>query len=67
MGGLSIVTGGIATLTATSAYLLRKQLPLPLLVVLAHAAVTGFAISASSCDALCDNTTWLLGKVLHSP
>lgn len=64
MGGLSIVTGSAATLTAAGAYLLRHHLPAPAVAVLVHAALSGFIVSIASSDALYARTPWILGKVI---
>lgn len=64
MGGLSIVTGSAATLTAAGTYLLRHHLPAPAVAALIHAAISGFIVSIASSDALYAKTPWILGKVL---
>lgn len=63
MGGLSLVTGGAATLTATTAWVLRNHLPYPALVALVHAACTGFVVSIASSDAVSDQTASITQKV----
>jgi hypothetical protein len=63
MGGLSLVAGSLASATAVSAVVFRSRLPVPLLFVLGHAALTGWIISVSSSDYFGNRTAGLLGKV----
>jgi hypothetical protein len=63
MGGLCITVGAISAGVAAGTFALRHRLPTFALLVLTHAAASGMIIAASSSDALCDQTTWLLGKV----
>ena len=63
MGGLTLSVGAITTGVAVGTFVLRHRLPTAALVVLGHAIASGGLIAAASSDALCDRTTWLLGKV----
>lgn len=63
MGGLSIVAGSLASAAAVSAVLLRGSLPVPVLFLLGHAALTGCFIAASASDTFGERTSGLLGKV----
>ncbi|KAK9823004.1 hypothetical protein WJX81_005381 [Elliptochloris bilobata] len=59
---LSGLVGGIATLPAVLAVLLRRHAPLPVTLVLCHIALTGFAVSIAASDAMAADSTGLLGK-----
>jgi hypothetical protein len=63
MGGQSILLGIVGAGASTGILLLRNRLPVPLLAVLSHAALTSIVLSVASSDALASRTPWLLGKV----
>ena len=67
MGGLSMVSGGAAALTATGTWVFRQHLPFPALIALVHAACSGFVVSMASSDALCDRTASLTQKARYLP
>lgn len=59
---LSTVVGTVALLPATIAYITRKQVPLPVTLILAHIAATGFAVALAASDRFATKSTYLLGK-----
>lgn len=60
---LAGLVGSCAALPAVLALLLRRQAPLPVLFVLWHIALTGFAVSPAATNACAASSTGLLGKV----
>lgn len=60
---LSTVVGTVAVLPATLAFLGRKHFPLPVTLVLAHVAASGFVVALAATDKFAGSSTFLLGKV----
>jgi len=60
---LAGLVGSCAALPAVLALLLRRQAPLPVLFVLWHIALTGFAVSLAATNACAASSAGLLGKV----
>lgn len=59
---LSLVVGTVAVLPATAAFLSRKHVPLPVTLLLAHIAASGFAVAIAASDLFASRSTFLLGK-----
>lgn len=60
---LSTVVGTVAVLPATLAYFCRKHVPLPVTIILAHVAASGFVVAIAATDKFAASSTFLLGKV----
>ena len=59
---LSTVVGTVALLPATIAYITRKQVPLPVTLILVQIAAAGFAVALAASDRFATRSTFLLGK-----
>jgi hypothetical protein len=62
-GMLSTVVGTVAVIPATLAILGRKHFPLPVTLILAHVAASGFVVAIAASDKFARSSTFLLGKV----
>ena len=59
---LSRVVGTAALIPAALAYLTRRHVPLPVILILAHFAAAGFAVALAASDRFAGRTTAILGK-----
>lgn len=62
MTKLSLIVAGTASLFGIKAFLLRRYLPLPLMLALGHTTAVGYVVAAAASDRLAGRTTALLGK-----
>lgn len=60
---LSTVVGTSTIIPATLAILGRKHFPLPVTLILAHVAASGFVVAIAATDKFASSSTFLLGKV----
>lgn len=61
---LSTVVGTSTVIPATLAFLGRKHFPLPVTLILAHVAASGFVVAIAATDKFASSSTFILGKVI---
>ena len=59
---LTKVVGTAALIPATLAYLLRRHVPLPVTLILAHFAAAGLAVALAATDRFAGSSVHMLGK-----
>ncbi|BDA40761.1 Uncharacterized protein YnbD [Coccomyxa sp. Obi] len=59
---LSTVVGTSTIIPATLAFFGRKHFPLPVTLILAHVAASGFVVAIAATDTFASSSTFLLGK-----
>eukprot|EP00873_Tetraselmis_striata_P024639 jgi/Tetstr1/444903/TSEL_003354.t1 len=62
MAKLSLIVAGTASLFGLKAFLLRRYLPLPLLLALGQTTAVGYIVAAAASNRFAGHTTGLLGK-----
>lgn len=63
MGKIPLVIGAISLVPTALTYLLRKQVPIPIVLTLGHIAAAGWGVTVATLPPFKNRTVGLLGKV----